>query len=100
MYAGHFAIALAMHAARPTLPALPILLGVGVLDIVYGVFVATGVSHALPNSASGPYLFFDLLFIDRDHSFAMAILWSLPWAACFWKAPRLALAPARKSDPA
>lgn len=92
MYAGHFVIALAINAARPTLPALPVLLGVGLLDILYGLFVVTGVSQAVPNLASGPYLFFDLTFIDWDHSFLMALVWSLAWAGVFWKRPGLALA--------
>lgn len=42
MYVGHFAIGMALKAHKPAIPAFPILLGVGFLDILDGVFVILG----------------------------------------------------------
>lgn len=89
MYVGHFAIGLALHARRPDVPALPIMLGVGVLDILNGLFILAGIDRVTPNLHSGPYLFFDLTFIDWDHSLAMALLITLCWGALFMKDRRV-----------
>jgi hypothetical protein len=91
MYAGHFAIGMALRARTPKLPALPILIGVAVLDILNGIFIIAGWDRVTPNPRRGPYLFFDLSFIDWDHSLLMAALWSLVWGALFLRDKRLAL---------
>jgi hypothetical protein len=91
MYFGHFAVAAAIKAKEPKIPAAPILIGVGVLDIVDGIFIMLGIDRVTPNLASLPYLFFDLSFIDWDHSLAMAIGWSLLWGAFFLKDRKVAL---------
>lgn len=85
MYVGHLAIGLAMKAYAPKTPAAPIMLGVGLLDIVDGLLIMAGVDHVSPNLDAGPYLFFDLVFIDWDHSLLMAALLSLLWGAAFWR---------------
>jgi hypothetical protein len=90
MYVGHFAIGMAIKARCPEVPALPIMLGVGFMDILDGLFVMAGISRMTPNLASGPYLFFDLTFIDWDHSLLMAFVWSLVWGALFLKDRRVA----------
>ncbi|WP_400770690.1 hypothetical protein [Methylosinus sporium] len=91
MYVGHFAAGLIIVAMAPKAKPLPILLGVGLLDIVNGLAVMTGVDHVTPNLASGPYLYFDLTFIDWDHSLLMATVLSILWGALFFRDPRLAL---------
>ncbi|MBY6242614.1 hypothetical protein [Methylosinus sp. Sm6] len=91
MYVGHFAAGLLIIAKAPTVKPLPILMGVGLLDIVNGLAVMTGIDHVTPNLASGPYLYFDLTFIDWDHSLLMAILLSVFWGALFFRDARLAL---------
>jgi hypothetical protein len=83
MYVGHFAIGLAIKSATPKTPTMPIMLGVGFMDIVDGLLIIAGADRVTPNLNSGPYLFFDLIFIDWDHSALMAIVLSLLWAACF-----------------
>ena len=82
-YVGHFAIGLAIKAWRPQVPAAPIIIGVGLLDILYGLFVVAGIDRIAANLQSGPYLFFDLTFIDWDHSLLMAAVVSLCWGAFF-----------------
>ncbi len=83
MYVGHFAIGLALKARYPKIPTLPLLLGVGFLDILDGLFIIAGWDRVTPNLQAGPYLFFDLTFIDWDHSLVAALLWSLVWALLF-----------------
>lgn len=90
MYAGHFAIGLAVKARFPAVPAVPIMLGTGFLDIINGLFVLAGIGRVTPNPASGPYLFFDLTFIDWDHSLAAAVVLSCAWAALFVKNGKVA----------
>jgi hypothetical protein len=91
MYIGHFAIGLALKAKFPKTPALPILLGVGFLDILDGVFIILGWNVVTPNLHAGPYLFFDLTFIDWDHSLVAALFWSVVWGLLFIKDKRVAL---------
>lgn len=85
MYVGHFAIGLAIKARYPKVPALPIMMGVGFLDLLDGIFILLGFNTVTPNLASGPYLFFDLTFIDWDHSLLAALFWSMIWGQLFIK---------------
>lgn len=85
MYVGHFAIGLAIKARYPKVPALPIMMGVGFLDLMDGIFILLGFNTVTPNLASGPYLFFDLTFIDWDHSLLAALFWSVIWGLLFIK---------------
>jgi hypothetical protein len=91
MFVGHLAIGLAVKAAAPKVRSLPILLGVGFLDVVDGLLIMLGANRVTPNLEAGPYLFFDLTFIDWDHSLLMAVVLSLIWAALFLKDRRVAL---------
>lgn len=91
MYVGQFAIGLALKASFPGIPTLPLLLGVGFLDILDGIFIMLGWDIVTPNFAAGPYLFFDLTFIDWDHSLLAAVVWSVVWACLFWKDRRIAV---------
>lgn len=85
MFVGHLAVGLAIKALSPRTSALPIMVGVGVIDIVDGALTVLGVDTIAPNLAAGPYLFFDLVFIDWDHSLLMAAVLSLIWGALFWR---------------
>ncbi len=91
MYVGHFAIGMALKARNPDIPAFPILLGVVFLDILAGIFIVLGWNQVTPNLQALPYLYFDLTFIDWDHSLLAAIFWSIVWAALFIKHKRVAL---------
>jgi hypothetical protein len=90
MYVGHFAIGLALKARYPDVPTLPILLGIGFLDILDGIFILLGLNLVTANLQAGPYLYFDLTFIDWDHSLAAAVVWSAVWALMFVKDKRVA----------
>ncbi|WP_168460224.1 hypothetical protein [Acinetobacter sp. A1] len=90
MYFGHFAVGMALKAKYIDVPLLPIILGAGFLDIINGTLVVIGVEKVTANLNALPYLYFDLTFIDWDHSLLMAIIWSLVWAAFFLKDKRVA----------
>jgi len=68
MYFGHYAVAAAMRATKPTLRLAPIVVGVGVLDVLHGVFVLAGLEKVTPDLPALPYLHFDLTDIDWSHS--------------------------------
>ena len=91
MYFGHFAVGMALKAKYRDVPLFPILLGAGFLDVINGILVAVGIEKVSPNLQALPYLYFDLTFIDWDHSLLMALLWSLLWGAFFLKDKRIAL---------
>ncbi|WP_288998406.1 hypothetical protein [uncultured Psychrobacter sp.] len=91
MYVGHLAIGLALKSKFPNIPALTIMLGVGFLDIIDGLLILFGINHVTANLDAGPYLFFDLTFIDWDHSLLMAVILSIVWALFFIKDRRVAL---------
>jgi hypothetical protein len=81
MYVGHFAAGLALKGAEPKAPTWGLLLGVGLLDILFGPFVLLGIERATltPDISPG----FSLDYIDWSHSFAMAVVWSVLFAIPF-----------------
>lgn len=81
MYAGHFAAGLAMKATAPRVPTWPLLLGVGFVDILFGLFVVLGIEHAQLTPGHSPG--FSLDFIDWSHSLAMSAAWALAYALAF-----------------
>lgn len=85
MFVGHIAVGVAIKALFPRTPTKPILIGAGLLDILDGLFVLVGIDHIQANLAAGPYVFFDLSFVDWDHSLLMAALISVLWALLFRK---------------
>lgn len=91
MFVGHFAIGLAIKAHKPKVPALPIMIGVGLLDIISGLLTLAGLDQVTPNLSRGPYMFYDLTYIDWDHSLLMAAVWSLCWGALFLKNRQVAI---------
>lgn len=74
MYVGHFAAGLAIKARVPRAPTWGILLGVALMDVLFGVFLLTGIerAHLTPGVPPG----FRLDFIDWSHSLTMSIVWA------------------------
>jgi hypothetical protein len=81
MYAGHFAAGLAIKGHTPVAPTWGLLIGVGLLDILFGPFVLLGIERASITPEVSPG--FSLDFIDWSHSLAMAVVWSTIYASCF-----------------
>ncbi|MGH7741112.1 MAG: hypothetical protein ACRENS_03730 [Candidatus Eiseniibacteriota bacterium] len=86
MYAGHFAAGLALKARQPKAPTWALLAGTGLLDILFGPFVALGIERATLTPGHSPG--FRLDFIDWSHSLLMALVWSFAYAMVFWKRGR------------
>lgn len=77
MYFGHYAVATAVKAKEPEMPVLPIFLATGAIDIMNGLFIMAGIDRVDANLNTKPYLYFDLTYIDWDHSLLMGIVWSV-----------------------
>lgn len=91
MYVGHLAIGFAIKSKFPDVPAFPIILGTGFLDIIDGLLVMLGLNQVTANLNSGPYMYFDLTFVDWDHSLLMAIILSVVWGMFFLKDKKVAI---------
>lgn len=74
MYAGHFAAGIALKAREPEAPMWGILVGVGLLDLLFGPFVMLGIERVSVTPSIPPG--FTLEHIDWSHSLAMAVVWS------------------------
>jgi hypothetical protein len=81
MYVGHFAAGLAIKALAPRTPTWALLVGVGLLDILFAPFVLAGIERATVTPAVSPG--FSLDFIDWSHSLAMSLAWSILFACGF-----------------
>lgn len=84
MYVGHMAMGLALKEANPKLVAWPIIIGVCLIDILGGIFLLLDWDSVLPDLSAIPYMYFDLTFMDWDHSLMMALIWTVVWGGlCF-----------------
>jgi membrane-bound metal-dependent hydrolase YbcI (DUF457 family) len=83
MFAGHLAAGLAIKAGEPRAPTWALLLGVGLIDILFGAFVLVGIEHVTVTPGQAPG--FRLDFIDWSHSLAMSLVWALVYAAFFFR---------------
>ena len=86
MYAGHFAAALALKAQVPRAPTWGLLVGVGVLDILFGPFVLAGIERASLTPGISPG--FSLDHIDWSHSLVMSVVWSILFGTAFLRRGR------------
>lgn len=86
MYAGHFAAGLVLKAREPKAPTWGILVGVGLLDLLFGPFVLAGWEQASLTPGVSPG--FSLDQIDWSHSLLMSVVWSGLYAAAFLRSGR------------
>jgi membrane-bound metal-dependent hydrolase YbcI (DUF457 family) len=86
MYAGHFAAALALKTTQPRAPTWALLLGVGFLDVLFGIFVLFGWERASLTPGRSPG--FSLDFIDWSHSLAASLFWAALFGAFFLRRGR------------
>lgn len=77
MYFGHYAVATAVKAKKPEIPALPLFMATGAMDMANGLFIMLGLDKVTANLNARPYLFFNLTFIDWDHSLLMGAFLSI-----------------------
>ncbi len=90
MYAGHYAAALALKARYPETPTWIPLLGVGILDVLFGPFVLVGLERVSMTPGASPG--FSLDHIDWSHSLVMALAWSGVFGALFLRRGKLVAA--------
>ena len=81
MYAGHFAMGLAIKAREPRAPTWALLIGTGLLDILFGPFVLLGIERFRMTPGKPPG--FSLDYIDWSHSLLMSLVWSALFAVWF-----------------
>lgn len=86
VFVGHFAAGLALKGARPQAPTWGLLLGVGMLDVLFGPFVLLGIERVTLTPGATPGLALD--YIDWSHSLAMSIVWSLLFGIAFLRLGR------------
>lgn len=81
MYAGHFAAGLAIKSRVPEAPTWGLLVGVGLMDILFGPFVMLGIESVSLTPGESPG--FSLDYIDWSHSLATSILWAVLFGILF-----------------
>jgi hypothetical protein len=81
MYTGHFAAALALKARVPRAPTVWLLVGAGVLDLLFAPFVLLGIERATVTPGVSPG--FSLDYIDWSHSLVMSLVWSVGFGLLF-----------------
>ena len=86
MYAGHFAVGMAIKARAPAAPTWALLIGVGLLDILFGPFVLLGIERVSLTPGVSPG--FSLDHIDWSHSLFSSIVWSVLFATLFLRSGR------------
>lgn len=86
MYAGHFAAGLALKARYPRASTAGLLVGVSLLDLLFGPLVLLGIERASVTPGASPG--FALDFIDWSHSLAMAVVWAVLYGALFLRSGR------------
>ena len=86
MYAGHLAAGLAIKARVPKAPTWGLLVGVGLLDLLFGPLVLFGIERATMTPDVPPG--FSLDYIDWSHSLATSLLWSVLYGALFLRLGR------------
>ncbi len=72
---------LAIKTKVPKAPTWGLLVGVGVLDLLFGPFVLAGIERASITPGISPG--FSLDYIDWSHSLAMSLVWSVLYGVLF-----------------
>ena len=92
MFVGHLAVALGAKRSAPNVNLGWLMVGVSALDLIWPIFLITGVEHA--TIAPGTTAFTPIVFDSYpwSHSLAMAVVWGVVLAAIA-KAARLQVSP-------
>jgi hypothetical protein len=72
---------LALKARVPRAPTWALLVGTGVLDILFGPFVLAGIERVSMTPGQSPGFSFD--FIDWSHSLVASLVWSVVYGLLF-----------------
>jgi membrane-bound metal-dependent hydrolase YbcI (DUF457 family) len=87
MLIGHYAPALVLQRIRPSIPLWALFVAAQAVDVLWGVFVLTGVEHArmVPGFTESNPL--DLYDMPYSHGLLMTLVWSVG-LALLWRAFR------------
>lgn len=87
MFIGHFAPALVLHRARPSVPLWVLFLATQSVDVLWGVFILVGVEHAriVPGFTESNAL--DLYDMPYSHGLVATAVWTVV-SASLWAAFR------------
>ena len=88
MFIGHYAVALAAKRAAPKASLGTLFLGASFLDLLWPVFLLTGVEHARLTPGITVMNPLDLYDYPLSHSMATSLLYSALAAGCYWLVKR------------
>jgi membrane-bound metal-dependent hydrolase YbcI (DUF457 family) len=83
MFIGHFAVGFAAKRVAPSTPLGWLVLAPIFLDVLWPVFVLTGIEHAAIVPGITAFVPLDLYDMPWSHSLAMAIVWSAVLALAY-----------------
>lgn len=86
MYSGHFAAAIAIKSRVPKAPTWALLTGAAAMDILFPVFVMTGIEKVTMTPGVPPGMQWDN--IGWSHSLLMSLVWAVVFAIPFYKQGR------------
>lgn len=83
MFVGHFAVGFACKRVAPRAPLGWLVLAPIFLDVLWPVFVLTGIERAAISPGITEFVPLDLAYMPWSHSLAMAVVWSVVLALAY-----------------
>jgi hypothetical protein len=87
MLIGHFAPALVLQRTRPLVPLWVLFLATQAVDVLWGIFILTGVAHARIVHGFSESNSLDLYDMPYSHSLVATAVWAVVFAS-LWRALR------------
>jgi hypothetical protein len=88
MFAGHYGVSFLVKKAEPRLPLWTLFLATQLIDVLWVVFVLSGIEHYRIVPGITASLPLDLYYMPYTHSLAAVATWSAAvFAACRWVIP-------------
>jgi membrane-bound metal-dependent hydrolase YbcI (DUF457 family) len=84
VFIGHFAVGFASKRVAPRTPLAWLLVAPNVLDVLWPVFVLTGIERASIEPGNTAFTPLDLEYMPWSHSLVMSIVWSLAFALLYF----------------
>lgn len=88
MFIGHFAVGFASKRVAPQTPLAWLLVAPNVLDVLWPVFVLTGIERASIEPGNTAFTPLDLEYMPWSHSLVMSMVWSLAFALLYFAVRR------------
>jgi membrane-bound metal-dependent hydrolase YbcI (DUF457 family) len=90
VFIGHFAVGFGSKRIAPDTPLTWLLVAPSFLDVLWPIFVLTGVERAAIDPGNTAFTPLDLAYMPWSHSLVMAVLWSILFALVYfaWRRDR------------